>query len=59
MDIFRLGEPSADVHAKQSCSLDKVSVPSCFLYDAEALIIGAMMAWEVKTEMRLRSLRLR
>jgi hypothetical protein len=43
IDIFKAEEllPAA-VHDKQNCSFDSDSVPSCFLYDAEALIIGAM-----------------
>jgi hypothetical protein len=45
MGIFRLeeGPPDEGVQTKENCSLDKVNVPSCFLYDAEALRTGAMM----------------
>jgi hypothetical protein len=40
---FRVPPAAEGAQDKENCSLDTDNVPSCFLYDAEALMVGAMM----------------
>jgi hypothetical protein len=47
MEMLRAAPVAEGAQDSEKCSVDTDSVPSCFLYDAEALTDGAMMNGDV------------